>query len=163
MQIVAPVRHDRNSYNGVRIGGILRLPTTGLAMKMLAPGMVDTIGESSITFISGDSSDLMAAEFSFDSSAVMLQADTDEGGDVFFDSLNAMSPIVRTGAEWYDLLNGSFVWIGPRGVGVWITDQIAHQSQIQKYFGYYEPLTQYLYDPDNNILIGPDGQQMELI
>lgn len=125
-------------------------------------GMVDTIGESSITFATGDASDLMAATFSFDSDAVTLQADADEGGDIFFDSADSMAPIVRSGVEWYDLLNGSFCWIGPRGIAIYTVDMIAYQSRIQRVLGYYMP-TQYLYDPDNNILIGPDGQQMEII
>lgn len=118
-------------------------------MKMVNGTMTDTIGESSIVFVTGDASDLMAATFSFDSDAVTLQADSDEGGDVFFDSADSMAPIVRSGAEWYDLLNGSYCWIGPRGIAIYTTDMIAYASKIQRVLGYYYDIASRYDNTDN--------------
>ena len=122
----------RNLFRRVLTGGGLRLPSEGLIFKAIVPGLVDSIGISSITFVTGSAVDLMAARFSFDSGAVMLQLDTLEGGDVFFDSADSMAPIVRYGYEWYGILNTSFVWIGSKGIAGYSETQATKADKILK-------------------------------
>lgn len=122
-------------------GGLALIKDGLLAhLKNVDGSIEDCIGESSITIVSGSADNLMDAEFSFDSSAVTLAADTNEGRDIFFDSASAMAPIVRSGAEWYEMFNGSYVWIGTRGIAIYDTDMIAYSSKIQRYLGKYVPL-----------------------
>jgi hypothetical protein len=132
-------RPFKGAVGGRNVGGN-RLPTTGLIAKFMAPDLTDTIGVSStLTMTTGTSADLMAATFAVSYEAPWIQADADEGGDVFFDSADSNAPIVRSGAEWYDMLNGSYVWIGPKGIAVYSVDMAAYQSKIQRYLGYYIP------------------------
>ena len=112
---------------------MLHLPAAGLVFKAMAPGLVDTIGISTITFVSGSSADLRNAKFRFDSSVVTLQLDALEGGDMFFDSLNSMTPIARYGFQWHALLNKKYVWIGEKGIAGYSTDQAANSAKILKY------------------------------
>jgi len=150
--IVAPRRMKSTSVNGLRSGIVngvrrnagLSLPTDGLAEAwLIANNMIGSIGLSSITLTTGTIEDLPNATWDFPSDAVTLQADSDLGGDVFFDSANAMAPIVRSGAEWYVLLNDDFAWIGfhpTRGGVVIYTDNMTDkENQILNYLGRYYP------------------------
>lgn len=116
------------------VGSGLALPRLGLLFYS-KDGLTDTIGELSIVFTSGDASDLMAATFPFPDSPIVDQAIIDEGVDLY-------TP--RSGAEWYDLLNGSYVWIGPKGIAIYSVDMIAYSSKIQRVLGYYLPALEML-------------------
>lgn len=154
--IVAPRRMKNTSVNGLRSGivnGVRRntglfLPTDGLAEAwLIANNMIGSIGELIITLTTGTVADLANATWAFPSNAVTLQADTDLGGDVFFDSLNAMAPIVRSGAEWYALLNETHVWLGFHptrgGVVIYTGDMSAQATRIQNYLGRYSPVVSF--------------------
>jgi len=122
----------------------VRLPQDGIvAAFLIANDLQDNIGLLSITLTTGTIENLAEATWPFPSNAVTLQADSDMGGGIMFDPENAMAPFVRSGAEWYALLNVDFAWIGfhPTRGGVIIYDanKSAKAAQIQNYLGRYYP------------------------
>jgi len=137
------------------------LPRDGLAGAWLIKNnMIGIIGESSITLTTGTIADLPNATWAFPSNAVTLQADTDLGGDVFFDSANSMAPIVRSGAEWYALLNVDFAWIGFHptrgGVVIYTGDMSAQAVRVQTYLGRYTTSVEQAVNPDDSLMFNPD-------
>ena len=124
-------------FNPALGGGV---PGDPVGLWLVKDGLEDSIGVSiTLTMTTGTTADLMAATFSVPYEVPWIQADSDEGGDVFFDSGDGNAPIIRSGAVWYDMLNGSYVWIGLKGIAVYDTDMVAYQTKIQRYLGYYIP------------------------
>jgi len=126
----------------------VEFPTEDLvAAFWVANNLVDSIGLLSITMTTGTIADLPNATWGFPSDAATLQADSDLGGDAFFDSANAMAPIVRSGAEWYALLNETHVWIGFHltrgGIVIYTNSMAAKETQILNYLGRYSPVVSF--------------------
>jgi len=137
------------------------LPRPGLVFKALVKDdLVDTIGESSIELTTGIVDDLANASWAMPSDAVTIQADSDMGGDVFFDSANAMAPIVRFGYQWYALLNNDFAWIGFHqsrgGIVIYSADKSAQANRIQDYLGRYAPDATFVVDGGDFVVDGSD-------
>lgn len=138
------------------------LPTEGLAAAFLIEnGLIDNIGISSIELTTGTVEDLPSATWSFPSNAVTLQADTDLGGDVLFDSANAMAPIVRSGAQWYALLNSDYAWVGFHasrgGVVIYSADMSDYATRIQNYLG------RFVDTPDQFTIIDQTGVELSTL
>jgi len=110
--------------------GGLALPRAGLIFYAKAPGLVDSIGLSDITLTTGTPADLMAASWAFPATTVMQDIDTLEGGGVLFDGDG--TPIIRFGYQWYTILNSAFLWVGPKGLAGYSTNQIANYSRIMQ-------------------------------
>jgi len=114
------------------------VPGDPIALWLYKNGVLqpDSISELSITLTTGTAADLMHASWAFPATEVMLALDALEGVDMFFDSGNAMAPIVRFGYQWYALLNTSFVWVGHRGIAGFLETKAANASQIQRVLKY---------------------------
>jgi hypothetical protein len=92
--------------------------------------LVDTIGESITTFVSGSAADIMAAEINF-SGATVDTLNTLSGGNLF--SVGGV-PITRTGQEWYEiLLPNPYVYFGINGMVGYSVDKSADAVKINKY------------------------------
>ena len=109
------------------------LPRTDLLYAALTKnGLVDSIGELSITLTTGTADDLANATWQFPDTEVTQQVATATGVDLF---------TVRAGYGWYALLNVNYAWIGfhpSRGGIVFYSSDMSEKAyRIQKYLGYY--------------------------
>ena len=135
----------------------LRLSQDGLVfVAFIKNNLQDNIGESSITLTTGTIADLPNATWGFPINAITVQADTDIGGLLF----DAGVPIVRSGAEWYAILNLTHVWIGFHasrgGIVIYIGDMSAKATQIQNYLGRYTSPIDQAVNPDDSLMFNPD-------
>ncbi len=125
--------YDKYSFN---LSGIT-LPRTGLIWYSKAPGMVDTIGESSILYQSGDASTwATTAVWGFERTAAMIALDTLLGGGVLFSGSDV---IYRKWSEWVDIasVNADYLFIGLYGVAAYSVDQSANADRIKRYLYTY--------------------------
>lgn len=126
-QVRSPVRSPVGGSPGNTI------PRTGLLFYARAPGMVDTIGESSILYQSGDAATWQTtAVWGFERTAVTIDLDTALGGNKLF---NGETPIYRTWAAWMDLpwINATVLWIGTKGIAGYSSSQAASAIKITSY------------------------------
>ena len=145
----------RKLFRRVLTGGV-GLPSEGLIGKWLVQNnLVDSIGESSILFQSGDAATWQTtAVWGFERTAATITIDTALGGDILF---VGEAPKYWTWAQWvtYPGINATVLFIGRDGIAGYSTSQAAKASSIIRYLDYTEPEIDYYVD--STIPVGGDG------
>ena len=141
----------RNLFRRVLTGGGLRLPSEGLIFKAIVPGLVDSIGESSILYQSGDASTWQTtAVWGFERTAATITIDTGLGGSKLY---RGTTPVYMRWRDWMiqNWMNKTYLYLGEKGAAGWGESQAANTAQILR------ALRGYAVDFDGNKIIGtPD-------
>lgn len=138
MRVKSPIRSTRVRYVRSPVSGssgqLLPNKSEAVAYFKGSP-VVDTIGNSSITFSTGSVDDLLNASWSFSDNSDMRIIDTNLGGDALFDSSDSMAPITRYGHEWLALDNLNYLFVGQKGIAGYSSEQGVNADKIQRVLG----------------------------